>query len=275
MAWRPSEYLIEGELNNTTPGRVTGWLRFAGLTQKAILDLDGDFHRDIRGTTVRLKGNESPDAQQAEKYMQGFSAEQVGTVGDITAGFEPQDYVRYPYFEWYSEANGRVVLELEPYQVDVIGKRVPPENAEPISRDAQARRMANFLSQLATGRARAETASPPCNPKGMQLLTKEIRKKLPPLGAQDGLGGKAVAYLKLFTPTAGWTWYATEYDGDDTFFGLVDGFVKELGYFSLAELRSVKGPLGLPIERDRYFTPTPLEDIAPELFAAKRSASTQ
>jgi hypothetical protein len=30
MAWRPSEYLIDGELDNTTPGKVTGWMRFAG-----------------------------------------------------------------------------------------------------------------------------------------------------------------------------------------------------------------------------------------------------
>ena len=30
----------------------------------------------------------------------------------------------------------------------------------------------------------------------------------------------------------------------------VDGFEKELGYFSLRELESARGPLGLPIERD-------------------------
>ena len=51
------------------------------------------------------------------------------------------------------------------------------------------------------------------------------------------------------------------------FFGLVDGFEKELGYFSLAELEAVRGPLGLPIERDLYWKPKTLEEIAPELFA--------
>ena len=100
----------------------------------------------------------------------------------------------------------------------------------------------------------------------MKLLTEEIRKKLPPLYSQDGLGGKAVAHLKMFTPSAGWTWYATEYDGEDTFFGLVDGHEKELGYFSLSELQKVRGPLGLPIERDLYWQPKTLEEIAPELF---------
>ena len=43
-------------------------------------------------------------------------------------------------------------------------------------------------------------------------------------------------------------------------FGLVDGHEREFGYFSLPELESVKGPLGLPIERDRFFDPTPISN---------------
>ena len=100
----------------------------------------------------------------------------------------------------------------------------------------------------------------------MKLLTEEIKKKLPPLYAQDGKGGKAIVHVKFFTPDANWTWYATEFDGEDTFFGLVDGHCKELGYFSLSELQSVKGALGLPIERDLYWQPKTLDQIAPELF---------
>ena len=103
---------------------------------------------------------------------------------------------------------------------------------------------------------------------GMKLLTKEIRNKLPPLYSQESLGPKAIVHTKLFTPDANWTWYITEYDGKDTFFGLVDGHFKELGYFSLAELQSVRGPMGLPIERDLYWKPKTLEEIAPELFTS-------
>jgi hypothetical protein len=47
---------------------------------------------------------------------------------------------------------------------------------------------------------------------------------------------------------------------------LVDGQYKELGYFSLAELQTARGPHGMPIERDLYWKPTPLQQIAPELF---------
>ena len=108
--------------------------------------------------------------------------------------------------------------------------------------------------------------------KQMKLLTQEIRKKLPLLYAQDGKGGKAVAYVKFFTPSSNWTFYVLEFDGEDTFFGLVDGFEKELGYFSLSELEKVRGPMGLPIERDLYWKPKTLEEISPELFTSKKSA---
>ncbi|HXG07379.1 MAG TPA: DUF2958 domain-containing protein, partial [Nitrososphaera sp.] len=48
---------------------------------------------------------------------------------------------------------------------------------------------------------------------------------------------------------------------DVIFFGLVDGFELELGYFSLSELEGVGGGLTLPIERDRHFTPTTLKEL--------------
>ena len=103
----------------------------------------------------------------------------------------------------------------------------------------------------------------------MKLLTAELRRKLPPLYSQDGKGGEAVVYAKYFTPDSGWSWHAIEgsAEGDDfLFFGLVDGQEREFGYFRLSELQSARGPLGLPIERDLYWQPKPLAEIAPEMF---------
>ena len=62
-------------------------------------------------------------------------------------------------------------------------------------------------------------------------------------------------------PRTGWTWYVTEFDGEDSFFGYVVGFEKELGYFSLSELQGIRGALGLPVERDLYFEPKPLSEV--------------
>ena len=88
----------------------------------------------------------------------------------------------------------------------------------------------------------------------MKLLTKELRKRFPPLGAsEDKKPDEIPVIAKFFDPCGSFTWFAVEFDGEDTFFGFVRGFEDELGYFSLRELQSVKGRLGLGIERDLYF----------------------
>lgn len=94
----------------------------------------------------------------------------------------------------------------------------------------------------------------------MKLLTKEIRRQLPPLGSTSQQNDPIVV-CKFFTPDSSWTWYAIEFDGDDAFYGLVDGFAQEFGTFSLAELESVRGHFGLPVERDLHFKPAPASNF--------------
>jgi hypothetical protein len=101
----------------------------------------------------------------------------------------------------------------------------------------------------------------------MQLLTKELLKTLPPLYACEDQADPIVR-AKFFYPDFDWTWYAIECDGQDLCFGLVDGFDKELGYFSLKELASNRGSLGLPIERDLYFEPCRLSRLMEKLKAS-------
>ena len=121
MAWRPNRYLLEGELDNTTPGKVTGWMRFAGLNKRVTFDLEGNFHRDIRGAKIRFRCDGNADDPEAASFMDGFALRQTGKVGDMTAGRSPYDYGRAPYLEAYTDQNGRIVLELDPEQVEVIG----------------------------------------------------------------------------------------------------------------------------------------------------------
>jgi hypothetical protein len=94
----------------------------------------------------------------------------------------------------------------------------------------------------------------------MELLTPEIREQLPKLYAQEK-EPDAIAHVKFFDPCGSWTWYVTEFDGEDTFFGLTQGFEEELGYFSLSELQEYRGKLGIGIERDLHFQPTPLSQL--------------
>jgi len=118
MAWRPTRYLMGGDLDNTAPGKVTGWMRFAGLSRKVTFDLEGNFHRDIRGAMIRFRGVGCEDDPEAVSFMDGFALKQTGKVGDMTAGRSPHDYGRTPYLEAYTDQNGRIVLELDPDQRD-------------------------------------------------------------------------------------------------------------------------------------------------------------
>jgi hypothetical protein len=95
----------------------------------------------------------------------------------------------------------------------------------------------------------------------LELLPQDVREKLPELYANEELGLAAQALVKLFTPDSSWTWYCSSFDGHDICFGLVIGFEAEFGYFSVRELESVRGPLGLPIERDLHFEPKSLEEL--------------
>lgn len=211
MAWRPYENLIDGELDNRIPGKVTGWMRFfrdGKRPLRVVFDLAGDFHQDSLGKVIRLK-NPTPLDRSAElgkggTYMEGFSPMQRGQVGDITAGLplgpwtddlaqklmaqneliwdetglqdqereekrrefaeryrqhiEAGDlfyaYVPYPYIEWYSETNGRVVLELDPSQLEVDGspsvrEKTPPELVETERRRIEA--FGSFFHSLVKG----------------------------------------------------------------------------------------------------------------------------
>ena len=96
----------------------------------------------------------------------------------------------------------------------------------------------------------------------MKILTKELLKKLPNIGDNEKNNKEHIAHVKLFGGSS-WTWYITEYDPiENLCFGLVDGFEKELGYFSLDELLELKfPPFGLPIERDRLFDSTPIKEL--------------
>jgi len=81
----------------------------------------------------------------------------------------------------------------------------------------------------------------------------------------------------FFSPRGKWAWLVTEGEPlrdqngneiDFQFFGLVVGHEIEFGYFNLSELESARGPMGLPIERDLYWQPKTLEEIAPEMFTS-------
>ena len=93
----------------------------------------------------------------------------------------------------------------------------------------------------------------------MKLITKELREKLLANGKASSDGECDLRpVVKRFTPDGAATWLLVELDpkDPDLAFGLCDlgmGF-PELGYVRISEIESVRGQLGLPVERDKFFT---------------------
>jgi hypothetical protein len=100
------------------------------------------------------------------------------------------------------------------------------------------------------------------------LLPPSLEKILPKLYATEKTTTKdKTVFAKFFVPSSIWTWFVLEGSWNEDrkdfiFFGLVHGFEKEYGYFSLNELESVgnSNPL-ISVERDLYFTPKLLSSI--------------
>lgn len=104
--------------------------------------------------------------------------------------------------------------------------------------------------------------------RGHKFITAEILKALPKLYSQENVSDPIVV-AKWFSPYSDWRWFAIEFDGDDTFFGLVQGLDTELGYFSKSELENTAYYFGrhalAAIERDLSWQPKPLSEVRASL----------
>lgn len=99
-----------------------------------------------------------------------------------------------------------------------------------------------------------------------KLIPQVLLSAIPDLYETEGKGNP-ICHIKLFLPDSNWTWYIMEISKADkkTCFGYVQGLDGELGFFTLDELESVQGPLGLAIERDMSFEPTAFSNIRKNL----------
>lgn len=138
MALRLDSAVIRGEIDNTTPGNVRSRLWLVGRDEPVVLDLRGDAWRDIAGCKLTFT-NPDPEPQPAAAALK---AKQNGYVGDITASRKvkvftgpeeewldadededseppPAEWRNCLYLEWFSEANGRVVIESAGFELSI------------------------------------------------------------------------------------------------------------------------------------------------------------
>lgn len=165
MAWRIEEAVTHGEIDNTVEGRTTGRIWLIGRDEPLALDLIGDCWRDLAGTRLRF---ENPDPQPCED-ADALDPDQSGIVGDMTAsrkarvallededptGHEEEDGVPFEwrntlYLEWFSEVNGRVVVETADFRMIVSPQEWHMDgDAEDAQKLANLHAMRDFLAQV-------------------------------------------------------------------------------------------------------------------------------
>jgi hypothetical protein len=175
MAWRIDEAVIRGEIDNTVEGRVKGRIWLVGRERPLVLSLDGDCWRDLAGAKLMF---ENPDPQPQDDAAD-LAEDQSGIVGDMTASHKfkmaicddeemerlQRQKIEVPYewrnalsLEWFSEINGRVVIESADFELTVSEARWRmDQDAEAAQKLANLHAMRDFMTQVIQ---RRETAGP-------------------------------------------------------------------------------------------------------------------
>jgi len=166
MAWRIEDAVAYGEIDNTVEGHTTGRIWLAGRDEPLILSLDGDCWRDLAGTRLRF---ENP-APKVMADSDALDVDQAGIVGDMTASRKnkvptvseeechelyqnhleiPHEWRNTLYLEWFSEINGRVVIETADYALTISPYEwAMDEDAEEAQKLANLNSMRDFMAQV-------------------------------------------------------------------------------------------------------------------------------
>jgi len=166
MAWRVDEAVEHGLIDNTVEGITTGKIWLAGRDEPLILSLNGDCWRDLAGTVLEFENPNPRACPEADE----LDTEQTGIIGDITASRKarvpelseeemdecerrgqeiPFKWSNVLYIEWFSEINGRVLIEAADYQLKVSASEWQmDEDQEEAQKLANLSAMRDFLAQV-------------------------------------------------------------------------------------------------------------------------------
>ena len=158
MALRLDKAVLRGEVDNTERGRVVGKLWLMEREEPVELSLQGNAWRDVAGRKITFT-NPRPEGQSRSASLH---ARQDGLTGDITASKKvkvftvpeeewleayeerrikevPAEWRNAVYLEWFSETNGRVVIESADFEIKISEGAWEMDEAE-----EEAQKMANL-----------------------------------------------------------------------------------------------------------------------------------
>ena len=179
MAWRIHDSVRRGEVDNRQRGVVRGKIWLDGYAEPVALDLTGNACPDLAGCLLTFENPGETIPMRADTIM---NPEQRGMIGDLTASrkvrvfdipFEeayqklkkkipvPEHMANCLYLEWFSEANGRVVIESTEYKLTISAPEwtLSPEEEKQRQREAAAG-FTGFLGKLSEALA-AQKHEPP------------------------------------------------------------------------------------------------------------------
>ena len=137
MAWRIHDNVICGEIDNRVKGIVSGRIWIQGEAEPRQIELKGNACPDLAGSLLKFRNPGKSYALPAEKQLHPL---QSGTVGDLTASRKvrvtdvpiaefaawpkgapppPEHMANCLYLEWFSETNGRVVIEAVDWELEI------------------------------------------------------------------------------------------------------------------------------------------------------------
>ena len=167
MAFRIHDSVVRGEIDNRVKGIVRGKIWVEGCAKPLKLELKGNAHPDLAGCRLTFTNPQKPvPLHRAED----LNSEQRGTIGDLTASRKVrvpavpmEEFLNWPkgkgkppsrlanclYLEWFSERNGRVVIESADYTLEISAPewRLTKAEDEARAKDA-ADGLSGFMGKL-------------------------------------------------------------------------------------------------------------------------------
>lgn len=167
MAFRIHDSVVRGEIDNRVKGIVRGKIWVEGRADPVMLELNGNAWPDLAGCLLTFI---NPQKRFPHPGLDSLHPVQRGSIGDLTASRKvrvfdvpisealemidrkekpPEHMANSLYLEWFSDANGRVVIESADYELNISPpewRLTPEEDAERAKQAAAG--MDDFMKKL-------------------------------------------------------------------------------------------------------------------------------
>jgi hypothetical protein len=194
MAFRIDDVVVRGEIDNTVEGKTMGRIWLLGRDEPLSLNLEGDCWRDLAGSKLLFENSEP----KPDRTSEALALAQDGIVGDITASRKarvstvtedeihalhaagkeiPFQWKNLLYLEWFSHANGRVVIESSSFKLTVSeASWAMDEDAEQAQQLANLQAMRDFMASVIRRPNEGQTKRP-ASPEELDEFEWEERLK--------------------------------------------------------------------------------------------------